>query len=86
MNRSLKNLEMSSRGEEMDGSMIHQYSDVDSRLSSPTSVTSSVLGGSTDSGTNFTGTSSGSSSSSSSSSSSGGCCSGSITEDEDGRG
>ncbi|GMY24078.1 isoform 9 of ccr4-not transcription complex subunit 4 [Fagus crenata] len=85
VNRSLKNLEMSSRGEEMDRSMIHQYSDVDSLSNSPTSVTSSVLGGSTDSGTNFTGTSSGSSSSSSSSSS-GGCCSGSITEDEDGRG
>ncbi|XP_075662050.1 uncharacterized protein LOC142631689 [Castanea sativa] len=83
VNGSLKNLEMSSRGEEMEGSMlIHQYSDLESPGNSPTSVASSVLGGSTDSGTNFTGTSSGSSRSSSSSS--GGYCSGNITEDEEG--
>ncbi|KAK7857341.1 ccr4-not transcription complex subunit 4 [Quercus suber] len=37
VNSSLKNLEMSSRGEEMEGSMlIHQYSDLDSPANSPT--------------------------------------------------
>lgn len=81
--RSLGNLELNSRAEEMDGS-IHHFSDLDSPSHSPTSATSSVLGGA-DSGTNFTGSSS-SGSSSSSSSSSGGCCSGCITEDDEGGG
>ncbi|XP_059442584.1 uncharacterized protein LOC132174872 [Corylus avellana] len=80
-NRALENLEMSSRGEDMDRS-IHQDSDLDSPSNSPTSATSSVLGGA-DSSTNFTGSGS---SGSSSSSSSGGCCSGCITEDEEGGG
>ncbi|XP_040988686.1 uncharacterized protein LOC121236213 [Juglans microcarpa x Juglans regia] len=79
--RSLENLEMSSRGEEMHGS-IHQYSYFESPSNSPTSANSSVLGGA-DSGTNFTGSNS---SSGSSSSSSGGSCSGCITEDEEGGG
>lgn len=80
-NRALENLDMSSRGEDMDGS-INQESDLDSPLNSPTSATSSVLGGA-DSSTNFTGSGG---SGSSSSSSSGGCCSGCITEDEEGGG
>ncbi|KAF5459841.1 hypothetical protein F2P56_019755 [Juglans regia] len=77
-NRSLEDLEMNSRGEEMDGS-IRQYSDLDSPSNSPISEIGSVLGAA-DSGTNFTG------SSSSGSSSSGGSCSGCITEDEEGGG
>lgn len=75
-NRSLENLEVRPKGEENDGS-VHHDSDSESPANSPTSHISSILG-STDSGTNFHG-------SSSSSSSSGGCCSGSITEEDEER-
>ncbi|KAM3319006.1 hypothetical protein P3S67_006206 [Capsicum chacoense] len=70
----IEKLEIKPRVEEDNEGLVHHCSDFDS----PTSQTSSVLGGN-DSGTNFTGSSSGSSSSSSS----GGCCSGSVSEEDE---
>ncbi|XP_009588334.1 uncharacterized protein LOC107759860 isoform X1 [Nicotiana tabacum] len=74
--RLIEKLQIKPRGEEDNEGASNHYSDSDS----PTSHTSSVLGGN-DSGTNFTGSSS--SSSSCTSSSSGGCCSGSMSEEDD---
>lgn len=72
--RLIKKLQIKPIGEEDNEGSLNHYSDFDS----PTSHTSSVLGGN-DSGTNFTGSSRGSSSSSSS----GGCCSGSVSEEDE---
>ncbi|XP_059303854.1 uncharacterized protein LOC132055867 [Lycium ferocissimum] len=73
--RLIEKLQIKPRGEEDNEGSLNHYSDFDS----PTSHTSSVLGGN-DSGTNFTGSSS---SSSSTSSSNGDCCSGSMSEEDD---
>ncbi|KAL3374677.1 hypothetical protein AABB24_006258 [Solanum stoloniferum] len=72
--RLIEKLQIKPIGEEDNEGSLNHYSDFDS----PTSHTSSVLGGN-DSGTNFTGSSRGSSSSSSS----GGCCSGSVSEEDE---
>ncbi|KAJ8553834.1 hypothetical protein K7X08_024512 [Anisodus acutangulus] len=71
----IEKLQIKPRGEEDNEKSLNHYSDFDS----PTSHTSSVLGGN-DSGTNFTGSSS---STSSTSSSIGECCSGSMSEEDD---
>ncbi|KAJ8536410.1 hypothetical protein K7X08_034811 [Anisodus acutangulus] len=71
----IEKLQIKPRGEEDNEGTLNHYSDFDS----PTSHTSSVLGGN-DSGTNFTGSSR---SSSSNSSSNGECCSGSMSEEDD---
>ncbi|XP_031105078.1 uncharacterized protein LOC116009985 [Ipomoea triloba] len=78
--QSIGKLELKTRVEEYNDGLVHNCSDLDSPANSPTSYTSSIMGGN-DSGTNFTGSSS---RSSSSSSGGGGCCSGSMSGDEEG--